>query len=448
MTVTATGTFADANVGTGKNVTISGITLGGASAANYKLAASGNQTSTTANITAVAASVTTAPAAVSGNLTYTGGALTLFSAGSGASGGTLKYKVTTSSTKPENTDGFTTTIDQQTDAGTYYLWYYVEGDGNHNSTDVNTTGISKNIAKADGAATLSTETVDFGAATTNQTVNVSGSTGTVSASVPSGSGCEVGVSENTITITRSSNAAFSATITVTIAESTNYNSTTKTISVSGTAVLRNMTSATSDDIGKVICSNGHIHSNVSDVTCGGSASAMIAYVDNQNNENGNGAYSSTCNHGLAIALADAINTSGDLQTAASHSNYLTWEDAETACNNFKGSKPSGVTWMLPSAYQWERMLIGCGSTATYVAYPSQAFPTSSNGFPYGNFRTKLTSCGNNTQEVYDVQSGSYYWSRTERSSNTSNVWRYTFSISCFDYGGKALNYCVRACYAF
>ena len=442
LTVTATGTFDNANVGSGKTVTISDITLGGSSVANYKLAASGNQTSTTANITAVAASVTTAPAAVSGDLTYIGEALTLFSAGS-VTGGTLMYKVTTSSTKPENTDGFTTTIDQETNAGTYYLWYYVEGDANHNSTSVNGTGISKSIDKANGAATLSSSSVAFGTSTANQTVTVSGNTGTVSASVTSGSGCTVSVSGTTITITRNSNAAFSATITVTIAESTNYNSTTKAISVSGTAVLRNMTSATSGDIGKVICSNGHIHSNVSDVTCGGSASAMIAYVGNQNNANGNGAYSSTYNHGLAIALADVINTSGNLQTAASHTNYLTWENAKTACSSFKGSKPSGVTWMLPSAYQWERMLIDCGSTATYVAYSSQSFGS----FSYGNFRTKLTSCGNNTQGVYDVQS-SYYWSSTESSSNAGGAWGYYFGYSSFGASGKPDDGYVRACYAF
>lgn len=52
LSVTATGAFADYNVGDGKTVTISGLTLGGTKAGNYKLAASGQQTSTTASITA------------------------------------------------------------------------------------------------------------------------------------------------------------------------------------------------------------------------------------------------------------------------------------------------------------------------------------------------------------------------------------------------------------
>lgn len=57
LTAMATGTFADANVGTDKAVTISGLTLGGTSAGNYVLASSGNQTGTTANITAKSVTV-------------------------------------------------------------------------------------------------------------------------------------------------------------------------------------------------------------------------------------------------------------------------------------------------------------------------------------------------------------------------------------------------------
>ena len=200
--------------------------------------------------------------------------------------------------------------------------------------------------------------------------------------------------------------------------------------------------ATAGDVGKVICSNGHIHSNVSDVICGGSASAMIAYVGNQNNADGDGAYSSTCNHGLAIALADVINTSGDPQTAASHNNKLTWENAKTACNSFKGSKPSGVTWMLPSAYQWERMLIGCGGTTTYTTSLWDGEP-----FSYGNFRTQLTNCGTNVQGVYDVRD--YYWSSTEYSGGTTiYAWYYRFVISDFRWNYKTSSFYVRAAFAF
>ena len=60
LTVTATGTLESSGVGEQK-VTISDLTLGGASAANYVLAESGNQTETTATITAKEVKVTIIP---------------------------------------------------------------------------------------------------------------------------------------------------------------------------------------------------------------------------------------------------------------------------------------------------------------------------------------------------------------------------------------------------
>ena len=124
---------------------------------------------------------------------------------------------------------------------------------------------------------------------------------------------------------------------------------------------------------------------------------------------------------------------------------MKWEDAKTACNSFKGSKPSGVTWMLPSAYQWERMLIGCGGTTTYTTslYDGEKFS-------YGNFRTQLTNCGTNVQGVYDVQDYTYgYWSSTEYSGGTAiYAWYYRFSISDFRWNYKRERFYVRAAFAF
>ena len=51
LTITATGTFADADADNGKTVTLTLGALGGVSVGNYKLAATGNQTTTTADIT-------------------------------------------------------------------------------------------------------------------------------------------------------------------------------------------------------------------------------------------------------------------------------------------------------------------------------------------------------------------------------------------------------------
>ena len=61
LTVTATGTLESAGVGEQQKVKISDFKLGGASAANYVLAESGNQTETTATITAREVTVTITP---------------------------------------------------------------------------------------------------------------------------------------------------------------------------------------------------------------------------------------------------------------------------------------------------------------------------------------------------------------------------------------------------
>lgn len=70
------------------------------------------------------ASVSAAPEGVA-NLTYTGEAQTLITAGT-ASGGTLKYSL--------DNETYTTTLPQATDADSYTVYYKVEGDANHNDS--------------------------------------------------------------------------------------------------------------------------------------------------------------------------------------------------------------------------------------------------------------------------------------------------------------------------
>ena len=57
LTVTAIGAFTDAGAGAGKTVNITGLTLDGANIANYKLAASGQQTTATATIAKLAITI-------------------------------------------------------------------------------------------------------------------------------------------------------------------------------------------------------------------------------------------------------------------------------------------------------------------------------------------------------------------------------------------------------
>ncbi len=121
LTVTADGAFTDANAGADKTVSISHLTLDGASIANYQLAAEGQQSLATATISKAASSVAKAPVALS--LTYTGSPQTLAESGEGA-GGLMQYSLS-------EVGPFTDAVPTGTAAGSYTLYYVVQGDGNH-----------------------------------------------------------------------------------------------------------------------------------------------------------------------------------------------------------------------------------------------------------------------------------------------------------------------------
>jgi len=94
-----------------------------------------------------AAPTVTAPTAKT--LTYTGSAQELVNAGS-TEDGTLYYAVTTENKAPTDENLNDTSIPTGTDAGTYYVWYKVVGDANHNSTEPNSVEAKINpVDKAD-----------------------------------------------------------------------------------------------------------------------------------------------------------------------------------------------------------------------------------------------------------------------------------------------------------
>ena len=99
-------------------------------------------------------------AAGGGNPTYTGSAQPLITPGE-SSAGTIRYKVTTTNTPPSKSDaGWSTSVPEATDAGTYYVWYYAEGNGNCEATAVSKTPVTVTIDKAsatiDPAQTMTT----------------------------------------------------------------------------------------------------------------------------------------------------------------------------------------------------------------------------------------------------------------------------------------------------
>ena len=92
-----------------------------------------------------AATVTTAPTAKTG--VKAGEDVAIVNAGT-ATGGTMMYMV--NATQPASTDGFSATVPtaEGLTAGTYYVWYYVEGDASHTDSEISATGIEVTIAAA------------------------------------------------------------------------------------------------------------------------------------------------------------------------------------------------------------------------------------------------------------------------------------------------------------
>ena len=235
-----------------------------------------------------------------------------------------------------------------------------------------------------------------------------------------------------------------------------------------------MSTAQSADVGKVICSNGHIHNNVSDIDCGASASGIIAYV------NSNGSASTSCPdvggsyRGLAIALNDCTvgaNSYGGYQWYTSNSGSCTTQStdlttvlsrydglsktnslvatsgtcanhthaAADAARAFSTVRPSGVSaWFLPSLGQWNLMtkaLVaqGGGKAADFIRSYNQNMN--------GTAVSKAILLAGGTGLSYGYLSSSEY--------DTETVW-YVY----FNYGGvystskSSSEYKVRPCFAF
>jgi hypothetical protein len=206
-----------------------------------------------------------------------------------------------------------------------------------------------------------------------------------------------------------------------------------------------LSSATVDDLGSVIDTEGNIHLKTTATTASGkTVVAMIAYVGSDNGE------SSPYNHGLALALSDAGSGS-----------YLKWKtssddaghDKQTDSNNFTSESglqyndathnsdtypafqaakannstaaPTGCSaWFLASGYQWNKMITEAGGYAALR-----------DGFS-----------GITGASASNLRSG-MYWSSTEKTS--SYAWYLRFSNGTWSSGGKHTTTCyVRACLAF
>lgn len=172
-------------------------------------------------------------------------------------------------------------------------------------------------------------------------------------------------------------------------------------------------------VGDIVGSDGLAY-NVSDkdnLPVGVSARAMVAYKNGSN--------------GLAIAL---VNTPYELLVCK-------WNEISGMITYWANEHPvTGKTWYLPSAYDWQHMFIGCGSTSTFdgsLTYDD--FPTMP--FDCEGFKSKLSDAGDTA-----LNTNSNYWTSTELDSDYA--WMYDFFQSQFSYYEKDDTCYVRACFAF
>lgn len=190
--------------------------------------------------------------------------------------------------------------------------------------------------------------------------------------------------------------------------------------MTATAAWADVYPTSSADVGKVICSDGTIYATVAEATAAGkTAEAMIAYV---NEEFGTAGYGKA----LAISLADAPIE--DVEKGAKHDDALVLaEGFNTTHAIVRG------TWRLPTVQDWEHMLIGCGSTSTYVAslpnpsWSSNPYPTLNYEFHPGNIRTMMVAAGG-TDFLVNLYQYKGYWTNTKTSTTDGMWWDYYFDL--------------------
>ena len=184
-----------------------------------------------------------------------------------------------SSSKNTTTGGSWGTSYSAKNAGTYYVWVKVTGNGDINDI-IEAYKVSKAIGKKAPSFSLASSSVTFGqsdAVNSTKTVNITyDGDGVLSATSSSTSSATVSVANKVVTITRKSGSAGSATITVSAAEGTNYAAaTSQTISVTLTAndgyILKDAA------VGYAVASNGLAYKNKSNIPSGSTVIGVVAY---------------------------------------------------------------------------------------------------------------------------------------------------------------------------
>ena len=280
--------------------------------------------------------------------------------------GTVKYAVTETKTSVPALADFSATVPtaaKYDDAKTIYVWYYIEGiepenfadrtaQNTFDNSDICTQPIEVSVLTNKFTLTLDPApvekvTVTIDDATDPATPDANGKIANIKM------GSEVKIKANTGYKLRK----------VEVKKN----------------VLPTLTSATTDDVGKLVATDGSLFATADEVTAAGkTAAAMVAYV-------------SSTGHGLAIALSneDSYPRYSDAgSTAAAHQPVVT-----------------GHAWSLPTKEDWQNMIIGCGYTGG-----------ASDNMQISGLKTKLSAVGSSLPD-------GFYW--TGSMADATYVWQFS-----------------------
>ena len=189
----------------------------------------------------------------------------------------IQYYVSTSSTSTTGGSWGTTSYSAK-NAGTYYVWVKVTGNGDINDI-AQAYKVSKGIAKKNPTFSLASSSVTFGqsdAVNSTKTVNITyDGDGTLSASSNDATKATASISNKVLTITRKSGDAGTVTITVTPAAGANYNAATgKTVTVTLTANDTGV-ALNSALVGYKVASNGKAYAPTATIPTGYTLEGVI-----------------------------------------------------------------------------------------------------------------------------------------------------------------------------
>lgn len=194
---------------------------------------------------------------------------------------------------------------------------------------------------------------------------------------------------------------------------------------------------TSDDIGKVVCTDGSIYATRGDAgNANKTAVAMIAYIDEQNRT------------GLAIAL----NWTWQSYWSYAESTVEQWVTDGNYSVSF-----DNATWKVPTIQEWQQMLIGCGAEGTVSDNPTSLNCSGLNAKLIAAGASFLFGTEKWTYNEQDYENTvENYW--TDSAIDENNVWKLSYNnnddsddtndVAEFGSFNKDNDLYVRACLRF